>query len=208
MKIKHFKTFCLLALTTVSCARFRPTTSDINITTDSPAKVSVWDHKSEKNVEVGATPFSAKFVDLQKKTDHQDWIFLIISSPGHVTENVIIPANQKANLNLKLKLQPIEWWNDSSKLLPSHVINQIGKQIQKIYINLRQGKLDEALALAEKIISEYPHAPFLLDLKGSIQVLQGKINDAISSYERSIQISSDNPETVKILNDLKKDGAN
>ncbi len=205
MKIKHLTSLCLLALVTASCARFKPTTSVINIVTDKPAKVSVWDYKSEKNEELGATPFEAKFIDLQKKTEQDEWIYLVITAPGYVTENIIVPANQRANLDIKLKLSAIEWWNDTSKALPSHVINQIGKQIQKTYINIRQGKLDEALSSVERIISEYPQAPFLLDLKGSILVLQGKINEAISSYERSLQISSDNPDTVKILNDLKKE---
>lgn len=205
MKIKHLTSLCLLALVTASCARFKPTTSVINIVTDKPAKVSVWDYKSEKNEELGATPFEAKFIDLQKKTEQDEWIYLVITAPGYVTENIIVPANQRANLDIKLKLNAIEWWNDTSKTLPSHVINQIGKQIQRTYINIRQGKLDEALATVERIIAEYPQAPFLLDLKGSILVLQGKNNEAISSYERSLQISSDNPDTVKILNDLKKE---
>lgn len=208
MKIKYITQLCLLALVTVSCARFKPTTSVINIATDKPAKVSVWDYKSEKNVELGTTPFEAKFIDLQKKTDQDEWIYLVVTAPGYVTENIIVPANQRANLDIKLKLNAIEWWNDTSKTLPSHVINQIGKQIQRTYINIRQGKLDEALATVERIIAEYPQAPFLLDLKGSILVLQGKNNEAISSYERSLQISSDNPDTVKILNDLKKERVN
>lgn len=208
MKINHLISLCLLALVTTSCARFKPTTSSINIVTDKPAKVSVWDYKSDKNEELGATPFEAKFIDLQKKTEQDEWIYLVITAPGYVTENIIIPANQRANLDIKLKLNPIEWWNDSSKSLPSYVINQIGKQIQKTYINIRQGKLDEALSTVERIIVEYPQAPFLLDLKGSILVLQGKTSDAISSYERSLQISSDNPDTLKILNDLKKERVN
>jgi predicted negative regulator of RcsB-dependent stress response len=78
--------------------------------------------------------------------------------------------------------------------------------IQKIYSHIRQSQLEEALGLTEKLIAEYPHASFFLDLKGSIQVLQGKKTEAISSYERSLQISSDNPETMSILSDLKKEG--
>jgi len=208
MKIKHLESLCLLALVLAGCARFKPTTSVINIVTDKPAKVNVWDYKSEKNEELGATPFQATFVDLQKKTEQDKWIYLMIKAPGYVSENIIIPGNQRANLDIKLKLLPIELWNDASNSLPSHVINKIGKQIQRTYINIRQGKLEDALSSIERMISEYPQAPFLLDLKGSILLLQGKINDAISSYERSLQISSDNPDTVKMLNDLKKERVN
>ena len=208
MKIKYITLVCLMALAISSCTHFKPSSSVINIVTDKPAKINVWDYKSEKNKELGATPFEAKFVDLQKETEQDEWIYLVVSAPGYATENIIVPANQKANLGIKLKLQPIEWWNDSSKSLPSVVINQIGQQIQRTYINIRQGKLDEALSAVEKIIAEYPQAPFLLDLKGSILVLQGKSNDAISSYERSLQISSDNPDTVKTLNELKKNRVN
>lgn len=207
MKSNYFLCLFLLLNFAGACARFRPLSPSIDVTTDKQAKVSLWDEKTEKAQELGTTPFQSSYKELFEKSGDHEWISLIVSAPGYVSENIIVPRSQTSALNIKMKLQPIEWWNDTSRAQPSHVINQMGKNLQRIYIIIRQGKLEEAQTIVERLIAEYPLAPFLLDLKGSIQVLKGQKNEAISSYERSLQISSDNPETINILNDLKNEGS-
>lgn len=208
MKIHYILVTYLVLLTTISCSQlfpyFKPTTAEISISTDKNAIVGYWDSTHEKVEELGPTPFKMGLKDLREKTGHSEWIQVVVQAPGYAAENIILLSNQSTAMDLKIKLKPIEWWNDSTKAMSSHVINQIGKIIQKIYINIRQGKLDEALEMTEKLIHEYPHASFLLDIKGSIQVLQGHKAEAISSFERSLQLSSDNPETISILKDLKQ----
>ncbi len=208
MKIHYILVTYLVLLTTTSCSQlfpyFRPTTAEISISTDKTASVGFWDSTHEKVEELGPAPFKINLKELREKSGQSEWIQLVVQAPGYAPENIILPANQSTAMDLKIKLKPIEWWNDTTKSMSSHVINQMGKIIQKIYINIRQGKLDEALGMTEKLIVEYPQASFLLDMKGSIQVLQGHKSEAISSFERSLQLSSDNPETISILKDLKQ----
>jgi tetratricopeptide (TPR) repeat protein len=196
----------LLIASLFSCSQLRPTQAEISIQTDKVAKVALKDPQTEQIEEIGMTPLKMSMKDLVEKNKGSEWMMLIISAPGYAVEHLLIPSYASTKINLDLKLKPIEWWNDPSKLVSSQVINTTGKMIQKIYSHIRQSQLDEALGLTEKLIAEYPHASFFLDLKGSIQVLQGKKAEAISSYERSLQISSDNPETMSILSDLKKEG--
>lgn len=207
MKILYILATYFVLATTVSCSQlfpyFKPTTAEISISTYKNATVGYWDSTDEKVEDLGPTPFKMSLKDLREKTGQSEWIQVVVQAPGYVAENFILSANQTNAVDLKIKLKPIEWWNDTTKSMSSHVINQIGKIIQKIYINIRQGKLDEALEMTEKLIVEYPQASFLLDIKGSIQVLQGNKAEAISSFERSLQLSSDNPETISILKDLK-----
>ncbi len=208
LRMKTFNTvFAFLLLASLfSCARIRPIESDLSIQSDKVAKVSLKGPESDELIELGSTPLKLSIQELHDKNKNADWIMLVISAPGHAVEHIILPADASTKINLDLKLKPIEWWNDPSKVVPSQVVNHVGKFIQKIYSHIRQSQLEEALGLCEKLISEFPHTSFLLDLKGSIQVLQGKKAEAISSYERSLQISSDNPETMSILSDLKKEG--
>jgi len=196
----------MLVASIFSCTRLRPSEAELSIQSDKVAKVFIKDLETDQTEELGATPFKISMKELVEKNKNAEWMMLIISAPGHAIEHVLVPSNTSTRVNLDLKLKAVEWWNDPSKLVSSQVVNSIGKMIQKIYSNIRQSQLEEALGLTEKLIAEYPHTSFLLDLKGSIQVLQGKKADAISSYERSLQISSDNPETMSILSDLKQEG--
>ncbi len=206
MKFIYPLAFTVLLLVFQSCAHFGPLKNDITITTNKPAQVSLVDYKRDTFIDLGPTPFKMEMSKIKEMTDQSEWLYLIVKSPGFVSENILLPVNQKLSVDVKLKLQPIEWWNDPSGALPSHIVNQMGRQIQKIYLNIRQGKLDDALTSIEQLILEYPMAAFFHDLKGSILLLLGKKKEAASSYQRSLQISSDNIETIKILNDLKLEG--
>ena len=206
MKFIRAFIFPVLILTNLSCARVGPLKNGISVSTNKAAKISLLDYKTDKLQDLGPTPFQMELKQIQELNDQSEWIYLIVKSPGFVTENILLPANQKLAVDIKLKLQPIEWWNDPSNALPSHIVNQMGRQIQKVYLNIRQGKLEEALNSIEQLIIEYPQAAFFHDLKGTILLLMGKKKDAASSYQRSLQISSDNTETIKILNDLKLEG--
>lgn len=195
----------LSQLILMSCS-ITPNRQELNLTTSKPAQVSLVNAKRE-NIEVlGQTPITIRFRQLNELNDNGEWIYLIVSSQGYVTENIVLNSRARTSMDMKIKLQSVEWWNDPSSTLPSQVVNQIGKNIQKVYQLIRQSKLEDAYMSVEKLISQYPQAAFFHDLKGSILLLQGKRNEAISSYERSLQISSDNPETVKILNDIRKQG--
>ena len=189
----------------MSCA-LTPNKYELNLTTSKPAKVSLVNSKKEAIEELGQTPLSLSFKQLNDLNENSEWINLIVSAPGYATENIVISSRARTSMDMKIKLQSIEWWNDPSSNLPSKVVNQIGKNIQKVYQLIRQSKLDEAYLSVDKLTSQYPQAAFFHDLKGSILLLQGKKNEAISSYERSIQISSDNPETIQILKDIKTQG--
>jgi hypothetical protein len=191
-----------------SCARLRPLKNSITITTDKPAQISLWDDKADRFQDLGPTPFHMELNQIRPMIDQSEWIYFVVRSPGFVMENILLAAKQKLAVDIKLKLRPIEWWNDPSNTLPSHIVNQMGRQIQKVYLNIRQGKLDDALSSIEQLILEYPSAAFFHDLKGTILLLLGKKKEAASSYQRSLQISSDNIETIKILNDLKLEGIN
>ena len=183
-----------------------PKKHELNLTTSKPAKVLIVNSKKQNTEELGQTPVKISLNRLNELSENNEWIHLLVSSPGHVTENIVVNSQARTSIDMDIKLQSIEWWNDPQSQLPSQIANQIGKNIQKVYQLIRQSKLEDAFSSVEKLISQYPQAAFFHDLKGSILVLQGKKKEAISSYERSLQISSDNPETLEILSDLKKRG--
>lgn len=197
--------FAIMSILLMNCS-INPKKHELNLTTSKPAKVLIVNSKKQNTEELGQTPVKISLNRLNELSENNEWIHLLVSSPGHVTENIVVNSQARTSIDMDIKLQSIEWWNDPQSQLPSQIANQIGKNIQKVYQLIRQSKLEDAFSSVEKLISQYPQAAFFHDLKGSILVLQGKKKEAISSYERSLQISSDNPETLEILSDLKKRG--
>ena len=104
MKSNYFLFLFLLLNFTSACARFRPLNSSINVTTDKQAKVSLWEEKTEKAQELGTTPFQSSYKELFEKSGDAEWISLIVSAPGFVSENIIVPRAQASALNIQIKL--------------------------------------------------------------------------------------------------------
>jgi tetratricopeptide (TPR) repeat protein len=177
--------------------------NQLHISTTHPASVKIWDQVADKFVELGTTPLQVSQADLKDKSQNADWIYLDISAPGYVPEHIVLPREAASSQKIRISLKQVEWWNDPSRGLGSRIVQQVGVNFQKIYRSIRQGKFDDALTQVESVIKEYPQTSILYDIRGSIYVLKGSMDSAISSYERSLQLSSDNPETSKILEQLK-----
>lgn len=173
----------------------------VEITSDVPASIFLTSSLGTKET-LGKTPL--KF-SLKPFSDGGKWLHLEVSSPGYVPENIMLPAETTTDQTVSLKLKPIEWWNDPKEEVSSQVINQIGYELQQIYRKIRQNDQESSLVGVEKLIAHYPFAAILYDIKGSIYILKGQKDLALASYERSLQLSGDNPEILKIINDLKKE---
>jgi hypothetical protein len=187
-----------------SCSSIKPNQSGIEITTTTPATVFYKDQQSEKLVTLGPTPYKISFEELKELSNNSFWNYLIVEAEGYVPEHLILPKEGKSSQKIQLNLKRVEWWNDPSQVLSSKVVQQIGKNFQEIYRSIRQGKNKEALELTDQLIKEYSQASILYDIKGSLHLIEGAREKAISAYERSLQLSYDNAETIKILDQLKK----
>lgn len=180
--------------------------AELSISTQTQAQVQIYDQVADKLIDLGQTPFKISQSDLAEKSENADWVYLVVAAPGFVPEHILLPKEASSSQKIRINLKQVEWWNDPSKGLGSRIVQQVGINFQKIYRFIRQGKLDDALTQVESVISEYPQTAILYDIRGSIFVLKGARDSAIGSYERSLQLSSDNPETAKILDQLKKQG--
>lgn len=189
-----------------SCAFFseKILENTIIVTSNKPAIVSY--NFNGKKVELGTTPLKIKVKNFSKNynIEADSWIHFYIEAPGYAPESLLMKSPKQENIDFHAILKPLEWWGDADKNIPSIVIDRLGKNFQIIYADIRNGNLDNAFSLIENLIKTYPNAAILYDIKGSIYILKNNIELAIASYERSLQISKDNPDTEKILNRLKR----
>jgi tetratricopeptide (TPR) repeat protein len=203
-----FKNFILASLICISssCALFSKKIMNnyIIVNTSKPA-IMLYNDNGKKIV-IGNTPITMNVNDLVKKYNipTDAWLNFYVESPGYVTESFLLKAPTQKNIEIQINLKPLEWWNDSDKTISSIVVDKLGKNFQIIYSNIREGNLDKAFALTENLLNIYPNAAILYDIKGSIYILKNEIELAIASYERSLQISKDNPDTEQILIKLRK----
>ena len=187
-----------------SCSSIPKEEAQLEISANNEAMVSIYDQETDKIFDLGKTPLKITTSELRERTAKSPWIYLQINAQGFVPENILVPSELRSSQKIRIALKKVEWWNDPSHALSSQIVQQVGRNFQDIYRSIRQGKNDDALNLTDKLITEYPQASILYDIKGSLYLIKGSKAEAISAYERSLQISSDNPETIKLLDQLKK----
>lgn len=61
----------------------------------------------------------------------------------------------------------------------------------RIIAHYRKGDTDKALKLLEKLLQEEPQNPFLYELKGQILFEDGRVRDAVSSYQKAVALLPD-----------------
>ncbi len=69
-----------------------------------------------------------------------------------------------------------------------------------------EGKMEEALGLADLNLEHYPESFMTHHLKGEIYMQQGEVESAIESLERSLELHPENPRAKQLLEQLKSEG--
>lgn len=196
--------FLFLMLSLTSCSSLLVNQSKIiQISSTPPAKVFLIHGNSQGIEEFGITPVKLSQEQLEKYSRGKEWYFFKLETPGYVSENISVEKSSKIS-EIDVQLRAIEWWNDPTKQMASRVAHQIGTSVKEIYRNIRLGNIDEAFETVERLIQQYPSAAIFYDIQGSLFVLKNQPEMAISSFEKSIQMEPTNPETVALLQKLKK----
>ena len=63
-----------------------------------------------------------------------------------------------------------------------------GHQLQGLFALYSQGRLDDALALVDRLLLDYPGEALLASLRGIVQVARGEYDDAIRGFGHALQI--------------------
>ena len=59
-------------------------------------------------------------------------------------------------------------------------------------MNFREGKINEALFLADSLIKSQPQNPYFYELKGQFLFESGKVNESVAAYEQSLKLLPNN----------------
>ncbi len=173
------------------------------ITTPEQATVSITDPESGLSKEVGLTPLT-----IDEKTelpasirDSQIW-GITLSKKGHVIEHVLLDraTNSKFKITSNLK-RSSEWVGEDNQIL-GEMANRIGRSLRDVYHQINARDYAAAMKTIEVSIQNFPSTAIFYDIKGSIHMLRGEREAAVSSYKTSLQLNPDSPETRAALTKL------
>jgi len=70
-----------------------------------------------------------------------------------------------------------------------------GQQLQGLFTLYSQGRLDDALELADGLLRDYPREALLFSLRGIVQVARGDYEDAIRGFRQALEVNPDVADT-------------
>lgn len=190
----------LFALLATSCSN-----STLQITSKpSKAKVSIYNPQTRSFDVIGQTPLTISDEDqkLQAATRDADVWAVQISKPGYVVEHVMFDHTSNTNFKLNSNLKANAKWADAEDSVIARVADDLGKDLRDIYRSINNSKYQQAMGKVKILIRRYPKAAIFYDIKGSLHLLRGEKQAAISSYKQSLAIDKDRPETLAALKDL------
>ncbi|MBI2521820.1 MAG: hypothetical protein HYV97_15500 [Bdellovibrio sp.] len=201
MSIKLVLSAIVLSLLCMTVACQKSTLSVV--TTPEQVTVSIVDPESGLSKEIGQTPLT-----IDEKTelpasirDSRIW-GITLSKRGHVVEHVLLDraANSKFKITSNLK-KSSEWVGEDNQIV-GEMANRIGRSLRDTYHHINARDYTAAMKTIEVLIQNFPSTAIFFDIKGSIHMLRGEREAAISSYKSSLQLNPDSPETRAALTRL------
>lgn len=130
---------------------------------------------------------------------------LQVSQSGYFQEHVLLPptSTMTAKGELFVELSPVDGTNGDQLIERGKELSSFSKSISQIQHLINKRELPAALTRIEVLLTQYPSASVLYDLQGNVHFLSGKMKDALTSYEKSLTLYNDNPETKRMVDRLK-----
>jgi hypothetical protein len=187
--LKHLFLSILVVIIT-SCSSVKNYLSDessISISSkQKDVQVYVFSNNENDYVLIGSTPLEISTSKLKEKTgSSKATISLKLEKVAYVTENILYAERSSERLSLNINLKKIINWSNGRDLNTSSIMNDSWGKLQKINKSIRQKKYKQANLQVDQLISVYPYAPILFDIKGSVLYLMNKPNEAKQQYSRA-----------------------
>jgi tetratricopeptide (TPR) repeat protein len=170
------------------------------------AKISFYSPSSKSYVDLGKTPLElspAQIKEIMKQ--NEDFVVLKITKSGYAVESLVLDLSNRYRVQYNADLKPLEQWHNKEAEVSSIAANSLAMKIQSIYQQLVKKDLDKALQNTTNLIEQFPKAHVFYDIKGSIQYLQGKKQESMVSYKKSLSLNPDNLQAQKMLQKIKGD---
>ena len=179
-------------------------TNQVAITsTPSGADVEIYSEDKESYEKVGVTPLdlSESASKLPVSILYSDLLTLRISKPGFVSEQVLMEKSGRPKIKIHANLSAGEV--GEGKVTNYELINETAQTVNLVQKLIAEKRWDQALTAVDGLLTTYPMAYYLWDMKGSIHLAQGSVDMAKQAYRKSMEIKPDNLDTKLMLKELE-----
>jgi len=144
---------------------------------------------------VGQTPLKLEGDFLSRKKG--SYVTVTLRKEGFQTETMVLPTSYLgADLTITSKLE--EYKLSQQVHDQNAAIQKVSRGTASVQFLMKANRLPEALQQIEGLISEFPGASVLYDLKGNILYLSKDLTGALAAYDRSVEIDPSNGDTLRI----------
>lgn len=198
MKLFTAKKFIFILVVSTGC-----TTSQFRVTSE-PLQAEVVAYTREGNeVVLGQTPMELKQEDFDRMPS--DVLRIGFNKTGYVKEQVFIDTKwfKKSGL-VNIKLTPVANWNEAYQDQTAYkYLNDVASLTAEIQAATVKGDYAKAETLGKSLVTRYPRLSVGWNLLGNVYYLQKRMGDALSSYQKSLNLNPDSQDTKDVVNKLR-----
>lgn len=179
------------------------TTHQFRITSE-PLQAEVVAYTREGNeVVIGQTPMELKPEDFEKMPS--DVLRIGFNKTGYVKEQVFVDSKWfKKSGYVNIKLTPLANWNEAYQDQTAYkYLNDVASLTAEIQAATVKGDYAKAETLGKSLVTRYPRLSVGWNLLGNVYYLQKRMGDALSSYQKSLNLSPDSQDTKDVVNKLR-----
>lgn len=194
MKKINIFVFAIMALMLSAC------TSAALKVTSTPEKAEVWiSSEREQPQKVGETPLYIDRSSISKGAGKQ--LTVKIQKDGFLPETVVMPISSMGDgIEISAKLS-----ESKAALMCSNQgasFEKLAKGVANVQLLLSRNQYGEARGQLSSLLSDFPEVSVLHDLMGNVHYLSKNLEAAKISYQRSVDLNPNNPDTRRMLDRL------
>lgn len=196
--MSHIKYFSLLFL--AACATSQP---DLSIQTE-PAGADIFYMNEEGREEkLGTSPLTLND-QLMNKFQSDNWR-IGINKKGYVREQVFLETKMFKELGrINVRLLPEANWSEAYQDTNAYkYLNDVSSVTAEIQASTVKGDFPKAESLAQSLVTRYPKLSVGWNLLGNVYYLQKRVDKAIESYQKSLDVNPNDEVTKSILERLR-----
>lgn len=149
--------------------------------------------------ELGETPLN---LNSDQFRGNRRFIKIHIKKDGYLPESFLVPASMfDQDIEISAELKKPEEAKDKE---PVKSYEKLALGVVKAQQFIQSNQSAQARPLVESLLTEYKNVSVLYDFAGNIAYLNNNFAEALKYYEKSLVISPGKPETLKIVEELRK----
>lgn len=196
-KVRLIK-FCLLIILCISCS-----TAQMEIVSEPSGADLVFINDDGREEKLGQTPLVITS-EIASKITTDSWR-IGFSKMGYVKDQIFLEKKMFKQIGkVSLKLTPEANWKEAYQDMTAYkYLNDVSSMSAEVQAATVKGDYAKAESIAQALVTRYPKLSVGWNLLGNIYYLQKRVDKAVESYQKSLDINPADQVTKGILERLR-----